>query len=240
MYKSVRKGSLILLIVYCISFIAGPVFAQSNPNDLEWVTDGYKVGAGDVIDCHILVKNTDIAMDYTLPVSPGGAIFFPGIGKIFVAGKTLPEIKFVIRQEVSKILHEEFGLYVLIKQISSPDILNISPVRPYVYVFGEVKKASRVPYMPGSRLSDYVSIAGGPTERAALGGISITRNVNGKTQKINVNYEDIIIRGEADKDIYILENDLINVPRNVFYIADFVSLMSVVLTLVTVYSVVRR
>ncbi|MBU0629967.1 MAG: SLBB domain-containing protein, partial [Candidatus Margulisbacteria bacterium] len=56
----------------------------------------------------------------------------------------------------------------------------------FVYVYGEVTKSGRFEYIPGKRLSDYISFAGGPTPRALLSGTTISRFDKGQ-RLVNTN-----------------------------------------------------
>jgi polysaccharide biosynthesis/export protein len=234
-----KKIALAVLIFFATSFLAGPVMAEVLQKH-EAVSEEYVVGAGDVLDCHILVKDSDISMDYTLVVYPGGSLYFPGVGKIYAAGRTVPDLKKELYKNIKNEIKRDFNMHLVVKAISSPNVLTLAEVRPNIYVYGEVKNSGRLPYVPGGTLSYYVSLVGGPTDRAALGEVTISRQINGEAKEIKLNLDDILKKGIKSKDIVLQPGDVINVPRNVFYIADFTAFMSVMLTLVTVYSVITR
>src|SRR3989339_268023 len=105
----------------------------------------------------------------------------------------------------------------------------------FVYVYGEVAKSGRFEYVPGKRLSDYISFAGGPSARSLLNGVTVTRNLNGKAEKLFVNASDVIYNGNMKNDIEIYGGDVINVPGNFFYFGDFASFANTVLLALTLY-----
>ena len=110
----------------------------------------------------------------------------------------------------------------------------------FVYIYGEVARSGRFEYVPGRKLSDYISFAGGPTAKALLNSVTVTRQVNGKSEKIAVNVADVLYNGKAENDLEISGGDVINVPGNFFYVADFTSFVNTVLLALTVYVTARR
>ncbi len=110
----------------------------------------------------------------------------------------------------------------------------------FVYVYGEVGKSGRFEYVPGKRLSDYISYAGGPSSKALLGSVTITRNINGQARKISANLADILYNGNSSKDVEILGGDVISVPGNFFYFSDFTSFANTIILAFTVYALVKR
>jgi polysaccharide export outer membrane protein len=98
------------------------------------------------------------------------------------------------------------------------DIINI-PIDKivHVYVFGQVKnpgalevKKSNIP-----TLLQAIAQAGGFSERASKGGVVIKRiKDDGKEMQTKVNVKDII-KGK-EKDIQLLENDVVFVPESIF------------------------
>ncbi|MFA5114002.1 MAG: SLBB domain-containing protein [Candidatus Margulisiibacteriota bacterium] len=110
----------------------------------------------------------------------------------------------------------------------------------FVYVYGEVRNGGRYEFVPGRRLSDYISYAGGPTARALLGDVSVTRQVNGKPQRLKINAGAAIYGGNEKQDIEIMGGDVIGVPGNFFYVADFSSFVNTILLGLSLYTSVTR
>ncbi|HTY14063.1 MAG TPA: polysaccharide biosynthesis/export family protein [Candidatus Omnitrophota bacterium] len=106
----------------------------------------------------------------------------------------------------------------------------------FVFIYGEVAKGGRFEFIPGKKLSDYLSYAGGPTGRALLGGVTITRQVEGKAQKYSVDASDILYNGNSKNDAEILGGDVINVPGNFFYFSDFSSFANMLFTGLALYN----
>ena len=72
-------------------------------------------------------------------------------------------------------------------------------------MYGEVANSGRFGYLPGRTLSDYISYAGGPREKANLGAVTVTRQVSGEAVKYTINAGDILYNGNHEKDIEILK-----------------------------------
>lgn len=124
--------------------------------------------------------------------------------------------------------------------LADGDIVTIPSINAYVYVYGEVKNSGRLDYLPGTRLSDYINLAGGPTDRASLGFVSVTRQEGNKPKVYRVNAGEILHRGITKNDIELKAGDVVKVPANFFYFSDFASFASVVFTAVALYSTFMR
>jgi protein involved in polysaccharide export with SLBB domain len=74
-----------------------------------------------------------------------------------------------------------------------------------VYVNGEVKKAGDYPYEKGLTIHKIVTMAGGFTDKAAVGRTKILRIVNGEEQSLR-----------ASLDAIVLPEDIVVVPRSFF------------------------
>lgn len=110
----------------------------------------------------------------------------------------------------------------------------------FVYVYGDVARSGRFEYIPGKRLSDYISFAGGPTGRALLSGVTVTRQIDNKSYKYNINAADVVYNGNYKNDIEIVGGDVVFVPGNFFYVSDFSNFANTVLLGFTLYSTLVR
>jgi len=81
-----------------------------------------------------------------------------------------------------------------------------------VYVLGEVKKPGAVKYQEGLTLLQAVSLAGGLTDTAAPKRVRIIRDSGGKKATIEVDLKKIL--KDASKDVGVLPNDVVVVPRS--------------------------
>ena len=74
-----------------------------------------------------------------------------------------------------------------------------------VYVNGEVKKAGDYPYEKGLTIHKIITMAGGFTDKAAVGRTKILRIVDGEEQSLRVTL-----------DAQVLPEDIVVVPRSFF------------------------
>jgi polysaccharide export outer membrane protein len=84
------------------------------------------------------------------------------------------------------------------------------------FVFGEVKKPGSYQLDKETNVLEGITIAGGFTEKAAPGRTRVIRTTDRGQQTINVDINDIVRRGQRDKAIRLLENDVIVVPESFF------------------------
>ena len=124
--------------------------------------------------------------------------------------------------------------------LQNGDIIAVPSIKSYVYVYGEVTRSGTFGYVPGQMLSDYINIAGGPTARANLRGVTVTRQENGRPKVYHINASDVIQKGFDDKDIEIYAGDVISVPKNFFYFEDFATFLNTILLALTLYTTVSR
>lgn len=124
--------------------------------------------------------------------------------------------------------------------LKNGDIVAVPSIKSYVYVYGEVSRSGTFGYVPGQTLSDYINMAGGPTSRANLSGVTVTRQEEGKPKVYHINASDIIQMGMDDKDIMIYAGDVVSVPGNFFYIPDFTSFLNTIILALTLYTTVSR
>jgi polysaccharide export outer membrane protein len=84
------------------------------------------------------------------------------------------------------------------------------------FVFGEVKKPGAYQLDKETNVLEGITIAGGFTDKAAPGRTRVIRTTDRGQQTISVDMNDIIRRGQREKAIRLLENDVIVVPESFF------------------------
>lgn len=124
--------------------------------------------------------------------------------------------------------------------LKNGDIIAMPAIKSYVYVYGDIARSGTYGYVPGQTLSDYINMAGGPTNTANLSGVTVTRQENGKPRVYHVNASDILRKGMNDKDIEIFAGDVINVPGNFFYVSSFTSFLNTILLTLTLYTTLAK
>jgi len=84
------------------------------------------------------------------------------------------------------------------------------------FVFGEVKKPGAYQLEKETNVLEGITIAGGFTDKAAPGRTRVIRTTEKGQQTLNIDMNDVIRRGQRDKAIRIIENDVIVVPESFF------------------------
>jgi polysaccharide export outer membrane protein len=135
---------------------------------------------------------------YGQTVAADGTIFFPFVGRIRVAGKTVAQIREQMASSLAR--------YVKNPQL---DVRVLSFRSQKVQVTGEVKQpgplaVSDVPLT----LVDAISRSGGSTAEADLQRVRLTRD--GKLYTLDAN--GVLDRGEVKQNVMLQPGDIINVP----------------------------
>jgi polysaccharide export outer membrane protein len=84
------------------------------------------------------------------------------------------------------------------------------------FVFGEVKKPGAYQLEKETNVLEGITLAGGFTDKAAPGRVRVIRSLGGSQQVISVDMNDVIKRGQREKAIPLLENDVVVVPESFF------------------------
>lgn len=157
----------------------------------------YVIGAED--NLHIAVwKEADLTA--TLPVRPDGKISLPLLNDVQAAGLTPQQLADSITEKLKKFLADP-RVTVVVTQINSKRI----------YMVGEVGHTGAMPMLPNMTVLQALSSAG-LTQFANTKRIYILRTVNGKQEKLPVNYHKLV-KGQQIEQNYVLQpGDTIVVP----------------------------
>ncbi|MFO1338068.1 MAG: polysaccharide export protein EpsE [Burkholderiaceae bacterium] len=184
---------------------AAPAFAQQAPAaDAAGraVVDLYRIGAGDVVKITVY-QSPDLTLEAR--VTESGAISYPLVGMVKLAGLTVNEAEAALADALKK------GEFIKNPQVS----VMVTQVRAnQVNVLGQVGKPGRVPLdLAGMRLTDVIALAGGITASAGSDTVVVTGTRNGQPFRREVDLPKVFSPSGRADDIVIQPGDAIWVDR---------------------------
>lgn len=161
-------------------------------------TDGYRIGSGDVLEISLW---KDEALTRLVTVMPDGRIFFPLIGKIEAAGKTVEQVHHQIESMISRYVPEPV-LHVSVQQVNSM----------LVYVIGRVNRPGHFPIHQNVNVLQALSMAGGLNPFAKKKEIRIYRQNGKETETFEFDYQAVSEGENIAQNILLERGDVIVVP----------------------------
>ena len=186
---------LLFFFIACF-FVANFVFAQSEE---------YHIQPMDVLTISV---HGQPDMTTKTRVTNDGYISFPLLGKVMAGGQTVQNFESFLKAALEKSYLVSAQVLVFIEQYHPRK----------VSVVGEVMKPGKydMPEEKDMTLLEAITLAGGFTKDAAIEGVKVMRQVNGKQIIIKVNVKEITIKGRKDKDVALLPDDAVVVPESFF------------------------
>lgn len=206
--KTIRFPLCWLAILFVLSGCAGDgTNAMFKPADLRGApkapapetpevanvtrTANYVLRPGDTLRIAVFGQD-DLSGEYQ--IDAGGVLTFPLIGELAAEGKTVPEIRALLRQRLD-------ADYLVDPKVSA-EILNYRPV----FILGEIEDPGRYDYELGLTVRSAVALSGGFTRRARTNLVGIVRRgADGK-----------LTTYQARPDSAVLPGDTIEVYRRLF------------------------
>lgn len=141
-------------------------------------------------------------------VTADGFITFPLLGKVEVKGISVQELEMNLKLALEKDYLVNAQVLVFIEEYHPRQIS----------VMGEVKNPGKYE-MPGEKdfsLMQAIAMSGGFTKHADIAATRIMRIENGEKKVIQINVKLITEKGEKDKDVTLLPEDIVFVPESFF------------------------
>lgn len=151
----------------------------------------YRLASGDVIRISVFGE-PDLSFD-EVRLTDAGTFSYPFIGEVRGKGKTAAEIERMLTERLT-------GDYLVNPKVS----VSVLKYREF-FISGEVKAPGGYSYQPGLTLRRAIALAGGLTERASSGKMTIVRD--GDANKAPQ---------PADLDTLVSPGDSINIEQSFF------------------------
>ena len=184
---------------------------EARPAAAEWAT----LRPGLVVNVTVIVAGKKQIEEIGRRVSENGNLTLPLLGALAVGGETLDSLTQLLTDK-----YQEFFVtpQVMVEFVRNEQTAGISPWG-YVTVLGRVKRPGRVDIPPTRDLTVSLAIqqAGGFDTSAKETAIVVTRRTaGGQSQTRQINLREIGERGQVDKDIMLLPDDVVYVPELIF------------------------
>ncbi len=179
------------------------IFNGSGPNTIASTNrptpENYVLGPGDKLTIDVTGNSV---VSWSLTVNPDGSILIPGIGKLYVAGKTIENATESIKDKLRA------NRYAVGQGTDvSVTLANIRSIR--ITVMGEVQ-------VPGDKVVSSLTTvfnalyeSGGITRNGTYRGIKVIRN---NEQIAQIDMYDYLLRGDMSSNIALKDGDIIQVP----------------------------
>ena len=199
--------SLLVILTGCFSAHKEDIEAFSKPDKVVLTSTNYVLMPPDEIEIHCS-KVPEIHLQRQR-IRPDGVITFENLGSIQAANKTPEEVSQLIRIKVLE-------LYALAGE--NPIDVQISTYQSkFYYVLGEVERPG--PKIITGRDTTFAAIAAAnPIATAWNKRIQIIRpssDPNKKPKIFELNFKEMMVRGDLTKDVLLQEGDIVYIPPTV-------------------------
>jgi len=184
---------------------AGPrsTAAEGTPKNARSDTSAtqnssYVIGPQDVLDVDVWKENE---LTRTVEVRPDGRISLPLLNDVQASGLTPSQLSANLTERLKKFITDP-EVTVIVTQINSQR----------VYVVGEATRPGAYQLLPGMTVLQALSSAGGFAMFADTKKIYILRRENGKQERFQFNYKEVINGKHPEQNIELKAGDQIVVP----------------------------
>jgi polysaccharide export outer membrane protein len=175
-----------------------PVPAGATPAAQAALPTDYVIGSEDVLG---IVFWREMEMSGDVTVRPDGKVSLPLIGDIAAAGLRPEALRDEIEKAASKFITDP-NVTVIVRTINSRK----------VFITGEVMMPGAYPLTGPRTVMQLIALAGGLTEFADQGAITVMRTENGQSRSFRFNYKDVARGRSLQQNIPLIPGDTVVVP----------------------------
>jgi polysaccharide export outer membrane protein len=180
---------------------------KGKENRLEVINGTYKMGAADLIAITVL-DNPELTARQSR-IRPDGYITVPLIGDVYIEGLT--------PNEAGDKVHKLYQQYLTDLPRETVGVEVVGFYSKHVYVFSYGVGEMQLPFTGDTTVVDAITTSGLLKMTSAPKKIMILRgepDPEKLPKMLKVNLFDIVVKGRNDKNIPLLENDLVYIPAN--------------------------
>jgi len=198
-----------------------PVTQQSDHPELQRRNPRYKLRTGDSFDLTFPLSpefnqtggqassagGTTTGAVGGVIIQPDGYINLVGVGDIYAAGKTVPELTETIQTAYSKILHDPV-VNITLKDFE----------KPYFVAMGQVGKPGKYDLRGETTLTQGVALAGGFTTKGAkTSQVLLFRQVSDDWMEVRkIDVKKMLSGKDLREDVHLRPGDMIYVPTSAY------------------------
>jgi polysaccharide biosynthesis/export protein len=194
----IRASSFVL----CMLVAAGPRVASAQQPEMTDAGAAYLIGPEDVIEVAVW-SNTDLSR--TVPVRPDGKISLPLLHDVQAGGLTPMQLRAAITTSLKRFVSDPV-VSVIVREVHSVKVT----------VIGEVKTPGRYEVRSRTTVLDVLAIAGGLTQYAARGRITVLRREGETVRPLPFDFDKVTARtgpaGAGQTNFCIQPGDIVVVP----------------------------
>jgi polysaccharide export outer membrane protein len=196
-----RWSSALAAVMCAVSSFGLAAAQQPTPTD-----DSYRVGTGDVLTVEAFGRDE---ISGSFRVEPSGAITFPLLGSVPVAGRSPSEVAILLEELLEKDYYVDVQLKVEVELFGSQPVT----------LLGEVQSPGTYFLEGRTSLTDLLARAGGI--KSTAGPVLELRRVTrvgdeGPPEPMTFAVADIL-SGEAGRDVFLEAGDVLSVPARKLY-----------------------
>ncbi len=165
----------------------------------------YRVQVGDSLNIFVW-RNQELSV--TVPVRPDGYISIPLVDDLLVVGVTTTEIA----RQIERLLQS----FIKFPKVTVMVMNFGSTYSQQVRVIGQAAQPRALPYKKDMTLLDVLIEVGGLTEFAAGNRAVLIRDDSGRQQKLDLQLEDLIEKGDVSKNMILKAGDIVIIPESYF------------------------
>jgi polysaccharide biosynthesis/export protein len=174
---------------------------EEAPPELQRRNPRYELCKGDIFE---LTFPFTPEFNQTVTVQPDGYITLTSLGDLYVAEKTVPELRELLQTAYTKILHDPV-INVVLKDFE----------KPYFIAGGDVSHPGKFDLRDDTTLTQAIAIAGGFTESSKHSQVLLFRRVSHdwvEVKKLDV--KRMFQAGNLTEDLHLQPGDMFFVPQN--------------------------